>query len=366
LLHVEGVSKSFGNHSVLEHISFSVERGETVVLLGPSAVGKSTLLKIIAGLLRPDSARIEVNGSVVFDSSRSPAINLPPRSRSIGYVPQDYLLFQFLSAYENITFGLKGRMPKPEMDLIVTPIIDLLEIENVMGMRPHQLSGGQRQRVALARSLALRPGLLMLDEPMSNLDPELRDRVRVEMRRFLKKLAATTLYVTHDLVDAFALGDRVAVLMDGKIMAIESPQHLLKSPSAIEVGKLLGLNCYRGKAVSHTSVDVNGLQLSTMELPIQAGRDVIVSFRPDCVRPVRADAPFSPNILTGRVLEIIPGVGTLNVSIDAGIEIQCCLTRREWDALGITENREVRLHVALEDVDVIETSSSRPIRSASG
>jgi molybdate/tungstate transport system ATP-binding protein len=354
LLHVEGVSKSFGDHSVLKHISFSVERGETVVLLGSSAVGKSTLLKVIAGLLRPDSGRIEVDGSVVFDSGRSPALNLPPRSRSIGYVPQDYLLFQFLSAYENITFGLKGRMPRHEMDLIVAPIISLLEIENVMEMRPHQLSGGQRQRVALARSLVLRPRLLMLDEPMSNLDPELRDRVRAEMRRFLKKLAATTLYVTHDLVDAFSLGDRVAVLMDGKIMAIATPQRLLKSPTAIEVGKLLGLNCYQGKVVSHTSVDVNGLQLSTMELPMQAGREVIVSFRPDCVRPLGADTPSSLNILRGRILEIIPSVGTVNVSIDAGIMIQCCLTKRDFESLTLTEKEEIVLQLAPEDLNVAE------------
>jgi ABC-type sugar transport system ATPase subunit len=291
---------------------------------------------------------------VVFDSGKSPATNLPPRSRSIGYVPQDYLLFQFLSAYENITFGLKGRMPKREMDLIVAPIIGLLEIENVMEMRPDQLSGGQRQRVALARSLALRPRLLMLDEPMSNLDPELRDRVRVEMRRFLKKLDATTLYVTHDLVDAFALGDRVAVLMDGKIMAIATPQRLLKSPSAIEVGKLLGLNCYEGKVVSHTSVDVNGLQLSTMELPMQADRRVIVSFRPDCVRPIGADTPSSPNILTGRVLEIIPSVGTVNVSIDAGIMIQCCLTKRDFESLVLAEKEEIVLQLAPEDLNVAE------------
>jgi ABC-type sugar transport system ATPase subunit len=224
----------------------------------------------------------------------------------------------------------------------------------VMEMRPDQLSGGQRQRVALARSLALRPRLLMLDEPMSNLDPELRDRVRVEMRRFLKKLDATTLYVTHDLVDAFALGDRVAVLMDGKIMAIATPQRLLKSPSAIEVGKLLGLNCYEGKVVSHTSVDVNGLQLSTMELPMQADRRVIVSFRPDCVRPIGADTPSSPNILTGRVLEIIPSVGTVNVSIDAGIMIQCCLTKRDFESLVLAEKEEIVLQLAPEDLNVAE------------
>lgn len=213
MLKVERLSKSFGDHTVLKDVTFSVEDGETVVLVGSSGVGKSTLLKIISGLLRADSGRIDVNGSVVFDSSEDSPVNLPPKSRSIGYVPQDYLLFPFLSAYENITFGLKGKMPEHEMDSIVAPIVSLLEIGNVMNMHPRQLSGGQRQRVALARPLVLRPKLLMLDEPMSNLDPELRDRVRVEMRSFLKKLGATTLYVTHDLFDAFALGDRVAVLM---------------------------------------------------------------------------------------------------------------------------------------------------------
>jgi len=366
LLQVEGVSKSFGSHSVLKNVTFSVEDGETVVLLGSSGVGKSTLLKMIAGLLRPDSGRIKVNGSVVFDSDSDPFTNLPPRSRWIGYVPQDYLLFPFLSAYENITFGLKGKVPNSEIDSTVAPIVSLLEIEDVMKLRPNQLSGGQRQRVALGRPLALRPKLLMLDEPMSNLDPELRDRVRLEMRRFFKKLGATTLYVTHDLADAFALGDKVAVLMNGEIRAMESPQQLLKSPRAIEVGRFLGLNCFKAKVVSRTCVDINGLQLSTAELPVEVGRDVIVSFRPDCLRPMMAETVVSSNVLTGTVLEILPSVGTVNFRINVGIEVQCCLTRKEWDASGITENKEIRLHVAVEDVDVIETSSSRPTRSGSG
>lgn len=337
---------------MLKNVTFSVEDGETVVLLGSSGIGKSTLLKIIAGLLRPDSGRIEVNGSVVFDSGCDPFINLPPRSRWIGYVPQDYLLFPFLSAYENITFGLKGKVPNNEIDSIIAPIVNLLEIEDVMKLRPNQLSGGQQQRVALARPLALRPKLLMLDEPMSNLDPELRDCVRLEIRRFFKKLGSTTLYVTHDLVDAFAFGDRVAVMMNGEIAVMKSPQQLLKSPGAIEVGRFLGLNCFKGKVVSRTSVDTNGLQLSTAELPYEAGRDVVVSFRPDCVRPMTAEGVKSPNIMRGRVLEVLPGVETVNLIIDAGIEIQCCLTRRDWDALETTKNGEIMMHLAPEDVNL--------------
>jgi len=352
LLQVERVSKSFGSRSVLKNVTFSVEDGETVVLLGSSGVGKSTLLKIIAGLVRPDSGRIRVNGTVVLDSGRTPVINLPPRNRWIGYVPQDYLLFPFLSAYENVTFGLNGKMPNHERDSKVAPIVSLLEIGDVMEMRPHQLSGGQRQRVALARPLALKPKLLMLDEPMSNLDPELRDRVRLEMRRFLKKLDATTLYVTHDLVDAFALGDRVAVMMNGEIAAMESPQQLLKSPSAVEVGRLLGLNCYKGKVESPTSIEVDGLRLSTREMSYEAGTKAVVSFRPDCLRPLRPEVAGSPNILTGTVLEILPGVETVSLNIDVGIEIQCCLTRKEWDTMALTEGREVRLHLAPEDLNV--------------
>ena len=354
MLQVEGVSKSFGGHSVLKNVTFSVEDGETVVLLGSSGVGKSTLLKLIAGLLRPDSGRVKVNGSVVFDSGSDPFINLPPRSRWIGYVPQDYLLFPFLSAYENITFGLKGRVAKHEMNSIVAPIVSLLEIESIMDMHPRQLSGGQRQRVALARSLALRPKVLMLDEPMSNLDPELRDRVRIEMRRLLRKLGTTTLYVTHDLTDAFALGDKVAVLMGERIRAIASPQQLLSSPSSIEVGKFLGLNCYRGKVVSRTSVEVNGVQLTTAALPIEVGREVVVSFRPDCLRPFKGEATSSHNILRGNVLEILPGVETVSLDIDVGIEVQCCLTKRDWDALRMTGEEKIGLHLALGDVNVAE------------
>jgi molybdate/tungstate transport system ATP-binding protein len=364
-LQVEGVSKSFGGHSVLKNVTFSVEDGETVVLLGSSGVGKSTLLKIIAGLLRPDSGKIKVNGTVAFDSGSDPFINLPPRSRCIGYVPQDYLLFPFLSAYENITFGLKGKVPDDEMDSTVAPIVSLLEIEDVVKLRPDQLSGGQRQRVALARPLALRPQLLMLDEPMSNLDPELRDRVRIEMRRFFKKLGATTLYVTHDLADAFALGDKVAVLMNGEIRAMESPEQLLKSPRAIEVGRFLGLNCFKAKVVKSTRVDINGLQISTAELPVEAGRDVIVSFRPDCLRPVKAETVISPNVLTGSVLEILPSVGTVNLRINVGIEVHCCLTRRDFDTMRLGENEEIRLHLALEDVNVTECSDNRLPNSGS-
>ncbi len=354
MLQVNNVSKSFGTNPLLKDVTFSVEDGETVVLLGPSGVGKSTLLKMMAGLLPPDCGRIEVNGTVVFDSAKGSAVNLPPRSRSIGYVPQDYLLFPFLSAYDNITFGMKGRMPTHEMDSIIAPIVSLLEIEGVMRLYPSQLSGGQRQRVALARSLALRPKLLMLDEPMSNLDPGLRDRVRIEMKTFLKKIGATTLYVTHHLADSFVLGDKVAVVMEGGIKAMASPQQLLTSPSTIEVGRLLGLNCYVGKALDRKLIEVDGIQLSTAELPVGAGSEVLVSVRPDCVHPVFADAMASPNILRGKVLHVFPGVSTVNLDIDAGIEVQCCLTRGLWDALGTKEKEQIVVHIAPEDLNVAQ------------
>jgi ABC-type sugar transport system ATPase subunit len=252
-----------------------------------------------------------------------------------------------LSAYENITFGLKGKVPNNEIDSTVAPIVSLLEIEDVVKLRPDQLSGGQRQRVALARPLALGPKLLMLDEPMSNLDPELRDRVRLEMRRFFKKLGATTLYVTHDLADAFALGDKVAVLMNGEIRAMESPQQLLKSPRAIEVGRFLGLNCFKAKVVSRTCVDINGLQLSTAELPVEAGRDVIVSFRSDCLRPMLAETVVSPNVLTGTVLEILPSVETVNLRINVLMRDQVLFSSSRSARLDMHTRPYLNLHAQL-------------------
>lgn len=227
------LSKRFDGHAAVDAIDLTVHEGEFLVLLGPSGCGKTTLLRMIAGLETPSAGDILIDARVVND--------LPPRARNIAMVFQSYALYPHLSVYENIAFPLRAvRTHRHEIERKVSEAAAMFAIERLLGRKPRQLSGGERQRVALARAVVREPVVFLLDEPLSNLDAKLRASARDELQQFQRRLKTTTIYVTHDQVEAMGLGDRIVVLDQGRIHQIGTPLDIYGRPADIFVATFIG------------------------------------------------------------------------------------------------------------------------------
>ncbi len=230
---VERASKSFGGKVAIDDVSLTVNDGEFLVLLGPSGCGKTTLLRAIAGLGMVDSGRVTIGGRDVT--------YLPPGDRKISMVFQSYAIFPHMSVRNNIGFGLRMiKTPKAVLEERVEEAAALLHIEDMLDRKPSAMSGGQRQRVAVARALAMKAEVLLMDEPLSNLDALLRLEMRAELKRLLGEVNATTIYVTHDQIEALSMGDRVAVMKDGVLQQVDRPSVVYENPSNEFVGGFIG------------------------------------------------------------------------------------------------------------------------------
>jgi multiple sugar transport system ATP-binding protein len=229
----EGVHKSFGKVQAVDDVNLEVADGEFVVLLGPSGCGKTTLLRCLAGLEKVDAGRVTIGGRDATD--------LPPRGRRIAMVFQSYAVFPHMRVYDNVAFGLKmQRQSKAMIKERVDGAAKLLHIEEFLDRYPSQLSGGQRQRVAVARAIATKADVLLMDEPLSNLDALLRMEMRAELKTLLQKLKATTIYVTHDQVEALSMGDRIAVMNAGRLVQVDNPLAVYDRPADTFVGGFIG------------------------------------------------------------------------------------------------------------------------------
>jgi putative spermidine/putrescine transport system ATP-binding protein len=232
-LELSTLRKAYGSHVAIKDISLSVEEGEAVAFLGSSGCGKTTTLRMIAGLATLDSGQIKLGGR---DITRQPI-----HQRNLGYVFQSYALFPHLDVFRNVAFGLEERsVGKAERDRAVAEILSLVRLSGLEKRLPRELSGGQQQRVALARALVIRPSLLMLDESLSNLDAKLRETLRVEIREIQQTLGMTMLFVTHDQVEALTMCDRIAVMAEGRIAQIGTPTEIYENPATRFVANFIG------------------------------------------------------------------------------------------------------------------------------
>lgn len=227
---VEGLVKSYGETCVVNSVSLAVNSGELLTLLGPSGCGKTTVLRMIAGLEEPTSGHIEVGNKVFFSSVRK--IQLAPHLRQVGMVFQSYALWPHKTVFENIAFPLEiQKKSKEQIQEGVKQVLDLVEMQALAKRYPHELSGGQQQRVALARALAQKPGLLLLDEPLSNLDAKLRTQMRKELKALQRQLGITMIYVTHDRLEALELSHRIAVMDQGYLIQLGDPTEVQTRPA---------------------------------------------------------------------------------------------------------------------------------------
>ncbi len=317
---LKNIYKSFGDHRVLEGITFDVAKSEIVAVLGPSGCGKSTLLSIIAGLETPDQ------GEVYWDES--PLANVPPHRRGFGLMFQDFALFPHRNVFENIAFGLQmGRLPRSQIERRVEEVLDLVGLPDYGHRDVNTLSGGEGQRIALARSMAPHPRLLMLDEPLGSLDRNLRDRLVLELGEILSRSRQTALYVTHDLEEAFAISDRVVVMnaemnSGGKVEQIGAPQEIYRQPSCVFVAGFLGLNnLIPGEIRNHAGGRIVETPIGAFPVRDQLQGKVTVLLRPDSVRldqegPCRVSGTITGLSFRGTTCRTLIRVNLLDLSFD--------------------------------------------------
>ncbi len=239
-IHIRNLVKKFqGNVTAVDSLSISIDDGEFVSFLGPSGCGKTTTLRMLAGLEDPTSGEILLDDQVLFSSSSGRYV--PPEKRGMGLVFQSYALWPHMTVWDNIRFGLtQQKVPKDEQNERIASVIKLLQIQGLEKRYSFQISGGQQQRVALARMLALRPKILLLDEPLSNLDAQLRIEMRSELKRLHERLSNTTVFVTHDQLEAMTLSTRIAVMRDGKLQQYGTPMEIYREPANLFVAKFVG------------------------------------------------------------------------------------------------------------------------------
>jgi iron(III) transport system ATP-binding protein len=311
VLSVENLVKSYDPDSgsvrvrAVDDVSFTVHDGEMFTLLGPSGCGKTTTLRSVAGLEKPDAGRIAVDERVLFardPGGAQPPVDVAVNRRGLGMVFQSYAIWPHMTVFDNVAFPLQVRRrgvrttPKAEISERVGRVLEVMQLGDCVGRRAIKLSGGQQQRLALARALVTRPPLLLLDEPLSNLDAKLRESLRFELKRLQRELGVTSVYVTHDQTEALALSSKIAVMRDGKVQQIGRPRDIYERPGSRFVAEFIGSsNFLPGTVASAGGGEVTvqttpGRLVLRSELTLPLGGEVIVSIRPESVRLRPAEA----------------------------------------------------------------------------
>ncbi len=349
---ISGVRKSFGDVAVLHGIDTTIADGEFMVLLGPSGCGKSTLLRIVAGLEQQSAGDVSIGGRVVND--------VEPKDRNIAMVFQNYALYPHLSVYDNMAYGLRVRgTPRPEIERRVQEAARILELGQLLQRKPRQLSGGQRQRVAMGRAIVRDPQVFLFDEPLSNLDAKLRVQMRIEIKALHQRLKTTTIYVTHDQIEAMTMADRIVVMHDGIVEQVGTPLELYDHPSNLFVAGFIGspaMNFIEGTLRRDGGAPVLEAKGGSLALPASTpgadGQKVTLGIRPEHLS-ISATGPASLD----AVVEVVEptGADTHVVAIAFGQQVQAVFTERHAFAPGA----RVALCPRAEAIHLFDTASGR-------
>jgi ABC-type Fe3+/spermidine/putrescine transport system ATPase subunit len=315
----------------LQGISLSLEKGQTLVLLGPSGSGKSVLLETVAGFHVPATGRVELEGRNIT--------SLPPEERGLGFMFQDYALFPHLTVKQNIAFGIRKNT---EADERVKDVLELLNVRHLIERRPGTLSGGEKQRVALARALAIEPKLFLFDEPLSALDAAMREELRVELRQLLRSLKATSLYVTHDHIEALVLADVLAVIRNGVIQQVDDPLHLFAHPADAWVARFLGMQVLRPERFQYAGSGRVKIRVGDATLEASVREDLVpdsasLVFRPEDVHLERLSNQGCPveGTISAVVEAVVPLGPLFRVDLSAVSSFSALLSRQEYHRLGL-------------------------------
>ena len=274
VLQLKNINKYFGKNHVIKNVNLNFEKGHFITFLGPSGCGKTTLLRMIAGFYEPDEGEILLNGKNIE--------KVPPYDRNTAMVFQEYALFPHMNVFDNVSYGLRvKKKSKDEIEKRVKQALALMQLEGMEKRFPNQMSGGQQQRVAVARALVMNPEVLLLDEPLSNLDAKLRENVRVELRQIQQKMGLSTIYVTHDQSEALSMSDAIVVLKDGIVHQVGTPQEIYFEPKTAFVADFIGTtNLISLKGESGNQVAYGGT-VFTSSNPVKEGSEYVASVRPE-------------------------------------------------------------------------------------
>ncbi len=349
-LTVRNLTKYYGDFKVLDNISFEIEAGQFVTLLGPSGCGKTTLLRIIAGFLDCQAGEIYFGNKLMND--------VPPNKRDTAMCFQSYALFPNKSVYENIRFGLRMRkVPEAEHRERVEKAMGMVNLTGLGNRKPYELSGGQQQRVALARCIVVQPKLLLFDEPLSNLDAKLREKVRVEIREIQKQLGITAIYVTHDQAEALAISDKIITMNGGHIIQNATPRNIYDRPNCRFVADFIGT----ANIVPCTVLSINGavihvrsaygeLDAIDPDCTLNAGAEGYVCIRPEDVHPV-AEGISAPNLICGKVHNAVYMGNLLDMFVEVGETHLRAGISKDWD---VREGNTISFTVEPEKIRILE------------
>ena len=346
-IQIDNVTKAYGKNIVIQGLSAEIQPGEFFTLLGPSGCGKTTLLRMIIGFNSIEGGEIRVDGKVINQ--------IPTNRRNMGMVFQNYAVFPHMSVRDNVAYGLKTRhVPKAERYRRADEILKLVKIDDYADRMPTQLSGGQQQRVALARAIVIQPEVLLMDEPLSNLDAKLRVEMRNVIKRIQRQVGITTVYVTHDQEEALAISDRIAVMHGGVIQQIGTPKHIYQRPANEFVSSFIGLSNFVDAENQNGTLDFGcGYRVQMSTLRPDAGRKVCVAVRPEEFLIRSAEEPGIPATVRSSVFLGMTQHYFLTLGDEKEIEVVVPSDRSDL----IPDGEKVSLQIVADKVNVFDGES---------
>jgi len=362
LIEVKNLRKVFGHVVAVDNVSFTIQEKEFLALLGPSGCGKTTILRMIAGLEIPTQGEIYLKGRLVFSSSKG--IFLPARERTVGLVFQSYALWPHMTVSENIAFGLKVKRENAKsIAKKVDAILAYMQLDNMQKRYPQEMSGGQQQRVALARMLVNEPDILLMDEPLSNLDAKLRLEMRAEIKNIHSQTGATTVYVTHDQVEGQTMASHIAVINRGLIEQIAPPKTIYRHPANLFVADFIGypaINMIKGRTGRQGDecgvfIENGDVFLRTTYKDLPTGMNVVAGIRPESIRIVEQK---QPNSLEGEVRTVLPAGPETVLRVRCGGQTFSLLATQE---ISLSSGARIKMVLPPDGILVFEQESGRLI-----